>query len=233
MALTKKNKKNIEDDYSQQKAWFFLIAYFIFFTVIIIFLRTNSAKEQNDNKKKDFVFNFEEIESNNYKFNYELNLDNNRIIYEGKRNGQRSQFTMNNNYEVRNYFESGKLYLRFINGYWIKDNSPFPIDKIVDIDILKDILQKATYKSKTSYQDGSMTYTYQISTTTVEKTFYNQDIDIADMPNEISITFDDLKNVMKIEYDFTSYAKYKNIVTTVYQFRMTYDEFSKIENLEI
>lgn len=233
MSLKKKEKKVLEDDYSQKKAWFFLIAYFIFFTVIIVSLRTNSAKEEQGNKQKEFEFSFEKIESNNYKFNYELNLDNNKIIYDGKRNGQRSQFSMNNNYEVRNYFESGKLYLRHINDTWVKADSPFPISEILDINILKEILQKAIFESKTDYQDGSKTYTYKISTTTVEKLFYNEDIDIADTPNEISITFDSLKDVTKIEYDFTSYAKYKNVITTVYRFDMTFDDFSLVEELNI
>lgn len=234
MSEKKNKRKKIEtEDYSQQKAWIFLIAYFIFFAAVIISIRSNNANNSTKTKEKEFVFNFENIEKGNYTFRYELFIDNNQVIYEGKRNKEKSLFTRNINGVIENYFESSDLYVKQVNNLWIKEANPYPIPKLIDFEYLKEILQKATYDSKTNYSNNSQMYTYIISTTTLMKSYENKDIDIADEVNKISITFDSNKNVGKIEYDFSPYAKYNNIATTIYKFTMTFDNFSDVEELSI
>lgn len=234
MSEKKNKKKKIEtEDYSQQKAWFFLIAYFIFFTAVIISIRSNNNNNSTKKKEKEFAFSFEKIEKRNYTFQYQLLIDNNQVIYEGKRNKEKSLFTKNSNGIVENYFESSDLYVKQVTDLWIKDINPYPIPKLIDMDYLKEILQKATFDSKTNYSNQSQMYTYQISTTTLMESFENKQIDIADQVNKISITFDSNKDVEKIEYDFTPYAQYHNIATGTYRFTMTFDNFSDVEEFSI
>lgn len=234
MSEKKNKKKKIEtEDYSQQKAWLFLIAYFIFFTAVIISIRSNNSNNSTKEKEKEFVFNFERIEKGNYTFQYQLLMDNNQVIYEGKRNKEKSLFTKNSNGIIENYFESSDLYVKQVNNLWIKEVNPYPIPKLIDMDYLKGILQKATYDSKTNYSNKSQMYTYQISTTTLMESYENKQIDIADQVNKISISFDSNKDVEKIEYDFTPYAQYNKIATTTYRFTMTFDNFSDVEELNI
>lgn len=228
-----KKKKTETEDYSQQKAWLFLIAYFIFFTAVIISIRSNNSNNREKSKEKEFAFSFEKIEKQNYTFQYQLLLDTNQILYEGKRNKEKSLFTKNSNGIIENFFESSNLYVKQVNQLWIKEESPYPIPQLVDVNYLKEILQKATYDSKTNYSNQSQMYTYQVSTTTLMDSYENKKIDIADEVNKISITFDSNKDVQKIEYDFTPYAIYNGIATTTYRFTMTFDNFSDVEELSI
>ncbi len=234
MSEKKNKKKRIEtEDYSQQKAWFFLIAYFIFFTAVIISIRSNNSNNNQKMKQKEFAFSFERIEKGNYTFQYQLLLDTNQILYEGKRNKEKSLFTKNSNGVIENFFESSNLYVKQVNNLWIKEESPYPIPKLIDINHLKEILQKATYDSKTNYSNQSQMYTYQISTTTLMEYYEDKKIDIADGVNKISITFDSNKEIEKIEYDFTPYAIYNGIATTAYRFTMVFHNFSDVEELSI
>ena len=234
MSEKKNKKKKIEtEDYSQQKAWLFLIAYFIFFTAVIISIRSNNSNNREKTKEKEFAFSFEKIEKQNYTFQYQLLLDTNQILYEGKRNKEKSLFTKNSNGIIENFFESSNLYVKQVNQLWIKEESPYPIPQLVDVNYLKEILQKATYDSKTNYSKQSQMYTYQVSTTTLMDSYENKKIDIADEVNKISITFDSNKDVQKIEYDFTPYAIYNGIATTTYRFTMIFDNFSDVEELSI
>ncbi len=234
MSEKKNKKKKIEtEDYSQQKAWLFLIAYFIFFTAVIISIRSNNSNNREKTKEKEFAFSFEKIEKQNYTFQYQLLLDTNQILYEGKRNKEKSLFTKNSNGIIENFFESSNLYVKQVNQLWIKEESPYPIPQLVDVNYLKEILQKATYDSKTNYSNQSQMYTYQVSTTTLMDSYENKKIDIADEVNKISITFDSNKDVQKIEYDFTPYAIYNGIATTTYRFTMIFDNFSDVEELSI
>ena len=234
MSEKKNKKKKIEtEDYSQQKAWLFLIAYFIFFTAVIISIRSNNSNNREKTKEKEFAFSFEKIEKQNYTFQYQLLLDTNQILYEGKRNKEKSLFTKNSNGIIENFFESSNLYVKQVNQLWIKEESPYPIPQLVDVNYLKEILQKATYDSKTNYSNQSQMYTYQVSTTTLMDSYENKKIDIADEVNKISITFDSNKDVQKIEYDFTPYAIYNGIATTTYRFTMIFDNLSDVEELSI
>lgn len=234
MSEKKNKRKKVEtEDYSQQKAWIFLIAYFIFFAAVIMSIRSNNNDNNTKKKEKEFDFSFERIEKGNYQFKYELLLDQAQVIYEGKRNKEKSLFTKSSNGLVESYFESSDLYVKYVNGLWIKDVNPYPIPNLIDIDYVKEILQEATYDSKTNYSNQSQMYTYQISTTTLTKAYENQDIDIADEVNTISITFDENKNVNKIEYDFSPYARFHQIAGTTYRFTMTFENFSEVEELSI
>ncbi len=216
----------------QHKAWVFLAIYFIFFALIILALRSNNSgyvtrEEENNN----IEFSMSNIENNNYHFKYSVNLDGNETVYEGDKYNKKELFTKTRLGVVETYYQEDNTFLVKINDNYISVNNPYEIITFRDYDTLKNILNSSTYISKTENVDKSFIYNYQISTTTLYKIFDLDDIDIEDLPNEIKATTDSNNNLIKLEFDFSQYYKYKSICTNSLVINMEFSKFDEISDI--
>lgn len=216
------------------KALLFFGFYLLFFIVIATSFRINSttSKKQTPQVTPKNYYNLGKLEDGNFHFEYKYNINNIMYTYIGDQNGVRQIFSRTTNNLIEDFYGYTNLFMQKQNGVWSKSSNPYVFYDFIKIDNIKEILSKATFMSKTEYQNKSKSYTYQISTSTLEKIISNNIIDIDDVPNQIVITMDDKSYVEKIDYSLNSYAFYKNPTIKNVNISLSYSDFGNIKEIE-
>ena len=101
----------------------------------------------------------------------------------------------------------------------------------MDTNIIKSLIEKATYISKTEYDSGKDVYNFKISSATISKLFEGVDIDAEEIPNEIIISVDEDNNITEVKYLLDSYCKVKEICVSNMNITLNYEEFGKVEEI--
>ena len=122
--------------------------------------------------------------------------------------------------------------MREQDGLWIKTEAPNTLFSLTKASVIEDIVNKATYISKTELATGEESYTLQISTPTLSKTLDGTDIDIDDPVNTITLKENVDGDTVGIEYDFSNYGKYKGLVKNSLVITLNYTNFGNIEKVE-
>ena len=212
-----------------------LVLYFFFFLFIIIGLR-NGHKVDNTEKKdttSDLDYSIEKIKNSNYHYKYLVDYNNNLVLYEGDKNNNKELFTKKFNNLEENYYNYQEKYYKNINSVWSKTDNPYLYSEYLDFTNLEKILTRATYDSKTEYNNGSKLYTYDISTTTLVKIINKEDIDIADNPNKIIVTTNEDNEATKFEFYLTPYVNYKdNNSSSILNISLEYSNFGKVDEIK-
>lgn len=221
----KKVAKYMKDN-PRQKALVFFGFYFVFFFFLIMAIRSNSSNVI-DNENNKYLFSIESIKNNNYHFKYTLNIDENKTTYEGDLNNNKQLFTINN---VENYYEENNVYFKY-NNSWENTSNPYQIINPRYGKTIEKLLDKATYISKTENVDETKIYNYQITTTTLYKLFDLVDVDLDDIPNDMKVYTDENNNVVKLEFDFSSYYKAKQLCNNKLDILMEYSNYGQVEEL--
>lgn len=218
---------------SQHKAWAFLAIYFIFFFFLIVSIRahSNSQNVNSVSENKNSYFSTESIKNDNYHFKYIVNLDGNEAIYEGEKNNLKEKFTKTRNNLIEKYYQENNIYLKQINSNWVNTTDPYEIITFRNIETLDKIINSSTFISKTLLNDNSNIYNYQISTTTLYKIIDLSDIDLDDLPNIIKVTTDSNNELVKLEFNLSSYFKYKNMCSNNLNIIMEYSNFGEIADI--
>ena len=122
--------------------------------------------------------------------------------------------------------------MREQDGLWIKTEAPNTLFSLTKASVIEDIVNKATYISKTELATGEESYTLQISTPTLSKALDGTDIDIDDPVNTITLKENVDGDTVGIEYDFSNYGKYKGLVKNNLVITLNYANFGNIEKVE-
>lgn len=215
------------------RALLFFCVYLIFFLFVFIFIRTAGRVHLNRNdfeSGNQISFNVEKIKSNNYSYNYTVTVDVNDYEYSGKRNDKYELLE----YEDNKYFinHSDNSVLKYENLQWVSSNNPNDFSYFVDVDNILELAENSTYLSKTDYESGKITYTYEISTTTIEKIINDVDIDLDDKPNELVFSTDEDGNVVSVKMKLDNYGKYKGNCKKYLEIEIEYDDFGEIKEIE-
>lgn len=212
------------------KALVFFGAYFIFFVVLAILAHSMGSGDVigSNIKLNPYSYQVDSILKGNYHFSYQYLIDGVSTTYQGDANQGVSLF----NDGVTNYYQKDDLFMKFQDGIWVKTENPYPLSMLLDISKLENVINQATYISKTELATGEKELTFQISTTTLVKLFENIDIDLDDPVNTIVLITDSSSEVVEIDYDVSSYAKYKGLATDQFQMKLSYSKFGEIEELE-
>lgn len=230
----KKVYKYVRDP--KNKPVLFFGFYLLFFIFIAVLVRLSPVKDTRPNKDTDargnHYYNLGKLDDTNYHFKYEYNIDSVLTSFEGERNGLRELFVRKYNNSLDNFYGYRKLYMQQLNGVWQKSDSPYLYDELFDVDVIREILENATFMSKTEYQNKSHSYTYQISTTTLEKILYNNIVDLDDIPNDVVVTMDNNYYVEEIEYKLDSFANFKNPTNKSLSLKLSYSDFGNIKEIE-
>ena len=210
--------------------------YFVFFLVLAILFRmspnTTNVKTTNKTPKSEHYYNLGKIEDANYHFKYDYNINNVITSFEGDRNGVRQLFTRTFGEINNNFYGYRNLFMMENNHVSEKCDSPYVLSELFDVSVIRKILDKATFMSKTEFQNKRYSYNYNISTTTLEKIINNNSIDLDDVPNEITITMDDDYYVYKIEYNLSSFYKYKDPSSNGFSLKLEFSDFGNIKEIE-
>ena len=215
------------------RALLFFCVYLLFFLFVFIFMKTADRVHLN---RSDFEtgnqvsFNVEKIKNNNYSYKYTVTIDVNDYLFTGKRNKDYELLEYQDNKYFINHSDNGVL--KYENNQWVNSNNPNDFSDFVDADNILELAENSTYLSKTDYESGKVTYSYEISTTTIEKIINNVDIDLDDKPNELVFSTDEDGNVISIKMKLDSYGKYKGNCKKYLDIEIEYDDFGKIKDID-
>lgn len=215
------------------KAILFFGFYFIFFLAIAVFARSFSGNsyQESDNYAKKEKFSFDMIEKANYKFDYNIQIDNTIYNYSGLKKDDNELFTYSVDTIALEYYKRAESYFSKENDTWIKSNSPYLFMEFLSINSLNNIFVDATYISKEEFDNGEVIYNYMISTNSIVKRLENINSDIDEIPNTFSIVANSSGDVYKIEMVLNSYGKYKGICFDEFSIVLNYSDFNN--SLEI
>ena len=196
-------------------AVFFFGFYLIFFIVIFIILSVGG----NDTKKNKNNSDDKYFENYNYSFEYKVVLDNNTYTYLGSKENSIIKYKYN---DKEYYNELGKSYIK--EDEWKEIDNPIKYNKLLDENIIENIMDSSYIESQTTYNSGDIIYNLLISINTLNKLLEGKDTDYDEVPNKIKITMKD-KHISEISYDLDNYCK-SNKVCNSLKITINYSEYS-------
>ncbi len=210
------------------KAILFFGFYFVFFLVIAVFARSFSggSYQESDNYTKKDKISFDMIEKANYKFYYNIQIDNTVYNYSGLKKDDKELFTYSVDTFTLEYYKRAESYFNKENDIWIKSDNPYLFREFLSIDSLNNIFVDATYISKEEFDNGEVIYNYMISTNSIIKKLENINTDIDEIPNTFSVVANSSGDVYKIEMNLNSYGKYKGICFEEFSIILNYSDFN-------
>lgn len=206
-------KEKLKD--KRERAKLELLFYGIFFLAIIVFTRILSG--YNDVPKVNDTKSFINEITDNYEYNIDINIDNNKYKYYGKRLGN----NMSINKVIDNKYD---YFYKMGNKYYILDNNGNYI-----LTSVEDIYNYIDYR----YLDISNIKEY-IKLSTKDNNNYN--IKVSDLilnsnnTNNITISIDELNNTITLDY--TELFKIENNNLNKEIVTIKYTNINKINSLE-
>lgn len=206
-------KEKLKD--KRERAKLELLFYGIFFLAIIVFTRILSG--YNDVPKVNNTKSFINEITDNYEYNIDINIDNNKYKYYGKRLGN----NMSINKVIDNKYD---YFYKMGNKYYILDNNGNYI-----LTSVEDIYNYIDYR----YLDISNIKEY-IKLSTKDNNNYN--IKVSDLilnsnnTNNITISIDELNNTITLDY--TELFKIDNNNLNKEIVTIKYTNINKINSLE-
>lgn len=234
----KKSKGIIKELYNTEKgrSLLFFGFYIVFFVAIAILMRSMHEVASTNNNKElktevTYRYHLEKMKEENYHYKYLSTLGDSISLFEGDRNASKELFTMTTNGMISKYFRDGELFITEKEGSWIACDSPYLLEKFYEVDTIEDILDQATFISKTEYERGGSSLAFKISNKKLIKIIEKKET-LEEEQNEIIVILDKNKNIEKIEYNLTAYGTYLAKVITPVKIEITYSNFGEIKEIE-
>ena len=227
----KNSFKEIKELYKNPRgrALLFFIFYFIFFMFIFLLLRTSNNKYNSYDYEmgRQYSFNTSAILNNNYKYYYDIHLDDKDEVITGEKYNDKEMFTYNNkNY----YYTNGNYYVK--DKEWVETSVPFKYSDFLDAKKVLSLVGLAYYESKTSYESGKNVYNFLISTNTINKEFNKIDSDYDEIPNRLIISTDENNSVNSINIYLDSYCVLNKKCNKSLKINLNFSEFGKVEKIK-
>lgn len=207
------------------KGILFFSFYLVFFLILAIAARVipNNPVLNNEDTEDEDIISITKVNGYNYNYKYTIDVDNNIITVEGKKNNDEEEFIYTLNGIDFNYYKSGTLF--YSND--LEVDRPMYLNIIDNIDLL---LHDASYDSVVNYKSGKQVLRYQISSSTISSIINNKDLDIEEVPNEIRVTMNN-ENIDEVELVFNSYCSALNICLKNMDIKMEYSGFNTVEEI--
>lgn len=211
----------------------FFAAYFVFFVVLIILVRTGERGNTAGTYEtvKSYHFSVNDIASNNYNFSHSINLDDKTFTYSGSRYFNEEVFVFSDSLNTLEYYRNDNNYLSKTGDLWLKSDNPYLFPMFFEIQKINEILDKATYISKTDYESGRKVYHFEVSTTTLVSLLENKNVDLDDLPNEVVVTTNEEGDVTEIKLVLNSYCQYQGSCSLGLQILLKYSDYGKIQEI--
>ena len=222
--MIKELKKN-----TKSKALLFFGFYFVFFIIVIMLIRLgpkSGLKNYEKNNNPNY-FSFGVLNSRNYHFNYNVNLDGNKYIYVGDKYSYSELFEYND----KKYYRENDVYY-VLDNTWNKCDMPYINDLLVNSDNLIELIRSSYYESSTTFNSGESVYNFLLSSNSINKILYNKDTDIDEVPNKIIVTLDLNKNIKKIELNLDNYCVNSDLCDNNFKLELEYSEYGEIGEIK-
>ncbi|MBQ3307163.1 MAG: hypothetical protein IJG68_03100 [Bacilli bacterium] len=224
-------KINELKEHPNGKAIFFFAFYFVFFAFVFLWIHLAGDKDaitQEYEKGNSSSFNMKEIFSQNYVYDYKVTIDNVLHDYYGKKLSTVESFKYNN----QDYYNNEGNFFVHMNDDWVNTSSPYLYSEFYQNEIIKELFNRATYYSTTTYDNGTSDFHFLISSNTFYKLFYDQNTDYDEVPNEIIYTANANHDVVKITYLLDSYCATLDDCGEHLTIELNYDLFGSMESID-
>ena len=218
------------------RAFLFFLFYVIFFIIIISMLRGsyNESPNYNDNESNiNAYYKLDGIENGNYHFTREENINGEITNFTGDKSNNRIEGVMTTNNLFCNYFIYDNINLIKLTDKYEVTTDLYHFNNITDDKVIANIIKKSTLISKTEYETGNISYNYEITTNTIDEILNGTNIDIADIPNKITLETNEEDEVIKVTYDLSSYATYISGTPSTTIITINYSNFGEVKDIEI
>lgn len=210
----------------------FFGGYFFFFLILAVIFRIGGSSRiptsSEYEKGNPYSFSLNHLIDNNYSFEYKITLDGTLYNYVGKRYDSNQEFKYNN----QNYFCNSSNCFINNNNLWVKSENPYRYSYFLDGVNIDKILKNATFVSKTDYESGKVSYSFLISSNTLNSMIKNINTDIDEEPNEIVVNSDESGKINEIKFDLNSYCINNKECNSNLEIELYYDSFGKIEEIK-
>ncbi len=234
----KKKRKETEEELDLKelmktpkgKAVVFFGAYLVFFIIIAVVARVGARRPtvKDYETGNEYQFSFANVEKNNYKFNYKIKIDDNYLTYSGVRYNTQEKVTCTN---LEEFYKEGENYFKNTGGVWLKANDPYMYKEFYDVDIVESLIEASSYISKTTFENGKTIYNFKTSSAVISKLINSSDLDIEEIPNEISISTDEDGYVNEVKFTLDSYCKAKSLCVNNMSITLNYELYGEIEKI--
>ena len=181
-----------------------------------------------DSNPLPYSYGIEQIKTNNFHFVYTILEDDETFVYEGDRNQAVEQFTYQTKTDTVSFYKEGDLFFQLPDV--IECPSPYRYSEFLDIKEIHRLLKNSTFLAKTEYSNQEIVYQYQLSTTSMLSLLKDQEVDLMDEVNLLSITLKD-GEVQKVDLDFSSYLSYLKTADATLKIQLVYSDFGKISEI--
>ena len=202
-------------------------------TTIINTIIQEEDKLLNDSIIEEYIYDYYvnrgnnsiKIPVENFRYDYNVLLDDINYNYYGKIDGDVQSFKFNNS----DYYKLKDDYY-VNNGTWIKTNNPYKFYELIDFDNINKILENASFISKDN-ESKKTTYKYLISSNTINKLVYGVDTDYDEVPNQVSV---ELSNggISKIEMRLDSLCKLNNVCQKSLTLDLNYELYNSVSQID-
>lgn len=213
------------------KAVLFFAFYVVFFAIVFLFINLSKTElsygDDYEKSEVSYTFDLNKLFAENYGFKYNITLDNNNYSYFGAKLKEEETLKYNN----LDYYRNGNDYYVKNNELWIKTDNPYVYSEYMDNTNIKKMLEKSSFVSKTVYESGKNTFTFAISTNTLNSILYGLNTDFDEIPNEIIISTDEERNVNHITFNLDSFCKNNNLCVYGFKISLDFDNFGDVEDI--
>ena len=243
--MKKEKKKNEKIEFLKEvyknprgRAILFFSFYFVFFFVLILLLRSNQANNNKQNTNIDSSnkiqtsYNLKKLEEGNYRFTRKETRGDFITTFVGNHNQDKSSVIMTKGNEVKNFFFYRDMVLEKTSSNYIVGTNPYLYPNLQEYNTIEEILERATLKSKTTYEQGEDCYRYEITTTTLTSILDEKEIDISDPVNTIEVLVEK-KEITGITYYLNSYHAYRMNEMVPVTIEIKYSDYGQVEKLEV
>ena len=212
------------------KALLFFLFYILFFLGLVLIARVghrDTTQSSDYEKGNPTTFHVDSLLKNNYWFAYTVLLDDTKYEYVGERYNDMDLFL---NQEKKYFRKENQYYLE--EDSWKKVENPYVYPDFFNIEKVFQLLEKATYDSKTSYESGKVNYNYLLSTNTINQEFYQVNSDFMEEPNVVIISTDENREVNHIIFQLDSFCQLNSACEKSLKIELQYDKFGEVEKID-
>lgn len=205
------------------KSVFFFGFYLIFFIVIFIILSMSSNRTITRTDENKSSLNITFLNNEKYSLNYEINIDNNINTYNINKDKNTYQYKYN---EKDYYQENLETYVK--DNDWVHTDSPIKFNKLIEAKYITTIINDSYVESKTTYDNGDVTYNLLVSSNTLNKILDGKNTDLDEIPNRITISMNKRHSVNDIKYSLDSYCKSNSMCNSNMTIFVKYGEYNGV-----
>lgn len=209
------------------KAILFFSFYFVLFAILIIVIRLNIGKEFTGEYEEGIKSSLDvsSVTNNNYHFKYKVIVDDKENIFEGDKLKEEELFSFNN----KEYYKKENKFYTTEDGK--ETSNPYIFKEFLDSEMLEKIVSNSYLEYETNYQSGQTKYNFLVSSNTLNELINNENTDIEEKPNTITISVEE-DNINSIIYHLDSYCLNRKSCKKSLEIELEFENIGEIKKIK-